>query len=115
MNKFELNPELQRDRQLAERVQALAPVVGEALGSSGSQVNARWRLAKDDPAQPFVVLNLSEWSYPWGVDRGFEPDTLEDSRQFRRQILDSLFDLRWAQLQKTMTELKAMTFDGDAS
>ena len=115
MNKFELDPVLQRDRELADRVKSLAPVVGEVIGTDGSQVNVSWRLEKEDPLHPFIVLNLSEWSYPWGVDRGFAPSELVDTRRFRRLVLDSLFDLRWAQFQKTLTELKAMTFEEVAS
>lgn len=110
MNKYELDADLQNDRGLAERVRSLAPVVDEVLGSAGGDINVRWRLTKADPARPFAVLNLCDWSFPWGVDRGFEPDELEDSRDFRRKVRSTLLALQMKQLQKGIAELQAMNF-----
>jgi hypothetical protein len=115
VNKYELDADLQNDRALAERVKSLSPVVDEVLGAGGSDVNVRWRLTREDPNRPFVVLNLSDWYYPWGVDRGFEPDELEDSRRLRSRLLDAVFDLRWKQFQKSVEKVKAITFDEVAS
>ena len=100
---------LQHDPTLVDRVNALRPVFSDVLGQSEGLVRAHWRPEVDPLGRPVVSLNLSDYTCPTGIDRGFTPEDLANPQKFRSRLRDAWGDLVWAKFQKSVAELQAMT------
>lgn len=86
MKSWVLADDIRSDRDLADAVRETRPVVEDVLGESSSQVDVRWSLAADPAGRPAVILNLSDWTQPGGVEARFRPDELGLSRDTWRRV-----------------------------
>lgn len=108
MKSWELSNELRADLALSERVERTRPLVEDVLGSTSSAlVDAHWRVIALPDGRRSVVLNLSDWTWPQGVNTRFAPEELGLNPETRWKVHRLWGDLLQARNHRQLAELQA--------
>src|SRR4051812_34268662 len=86
---FILDPGLRGYPDLARMIQESRPILEDALGETAKVATARWSVAGES-GRHRAILNLSDFTYPQGVNAELEPRDFEDPRYLRRRFYDLL-------------------------
>lgn len=111
MREFIVDPELERDPELARAIERTRPMLDGILGTSAEGASARW-MKRTAVGRPFVLLNLSDWTHRSGVEALLTPEDLQDERYLQRRLHDLWGDLLQAHLKGIVERLNAMELDG---
>ena len=108
MKSWELTDEVRDNAALSERVGSVRPLVEDVLGpSSSALVRARWSLSGQPDGQRWVILNISDWTYPGGVEARFASEEFGVNLETRWKVHRLWGDLLQARNHQQLAELQA--------
>lgn len=108
MKSWELSEELRADMALSERVNRTRKLIDEVLGpTSSGWVSARWTMTTRPDGRRTLSLNLSDWTWPDGVEAQFSPEELDLNSETRWKIHRLWGDLLQARNHHQLAELQA--------
>ena len=105
--KEELDPSLQAHPDLLKAIQDSRQTLEDALGETAKLATAKWRVGADAGRQ-IVILNLSDYTWPKGVETRITPADFQDKPYLWRRFYGLLGELIHAHLVQTVGELQAM-------
>jgi hypothetical protein len=112
--KEQLDPSLTAHPDLMKSIREARPILQEALGHAARLATAKWRVG-DDAGRQIVILNLSDFTWPSGVETRLTPADLQDKQYLWRKFHGLLGDLLHAHLEQTVGELQAMFPEGSST
>ena len=108
MKSWEVGEEVRADSALSERVGKVQSLVEDVLGpASSGLVRARWAVSDQPNGRRWLVLNLSDWTWPAGVEARFAPEELGNDPETRWKIHRLWGDLLQARNHQQLAELQA--------
>lgn len=108
MKSWELAEGVRADPAINERVNKVQPLIEDALGpTSSGLVRARWTVSTQPDGRRSVVLNLSDWTCPEGVETRFTPEELGVNPETRWKVHRLWGDLLQARNHRQLAELQA--------
>lgn len=85
----------------------------EVLGQSASVIKASWDLTLDDMGREWIILRLSDFTHPSGLEARLRPEELADRTRAELRFYHLLGDLLQAQNKRMLHELTGSTAPGE--
>ncbi len=108
MKSLDLSTEVMSDQRIMTLVNRAQAWLEDLLGPQSTRlVDAKWS-SKQVGARTLVVLNLSDWTWPQGVETLFEVDDLAVESRARQRLHRAWGDLLQARNHQQLRELEQL-------
>lgn len=105
MTEWEVSQDIRADRRLSEAVDQTRSLIDDVLGETTPPAAARWHTDSDPSGRLIAVLNLSDWTYPEGVEARFRPEELGPDPSTSRKVQRLCGELLQVRNHKLLEEL----------
>jgi hypothetical protein len=85
----------------------------EVLGQSASVIKASWDVAFDEMGREWIILRLSDFTHPNGLEARLRPEELADRTRAELRFYHLFGDLLQAQNKRMLHELTGSTAHGE--